>query len=162
MPTLHDFEARSITGETRSLRDFAGKAVLVVNVASKCGLTPHYAGLQKLYETLQGRGLEILGFPCNQFAGQEPGTEAEVQQFCSLNYGVTFPLFAKIDVKGADRHPLYAWLCAAEAQPEGAGDVKWNFGKFVIGRDGAVLARFAPPTAPDDPALLAAIEQALG
>ena len=162
MPTLHDFSARSITGEDSSLRDYAGKVALVVNVASKCGLTPQYAGLEKLYETYHARGLEVLGFPCNQFAGQEPGTDAEVQEFCKVRYGVSFPLFAKIDVNGATRHPLYAWLSAEDAAPEGPGDIKWNFGKFVVGRDGRVKARFAPTTAPDDPALLAAIEQALG
>jgi len=162
MPTLHDFSARSITGEDSSLRDYAGKVALVVNVASKCGLTPQYAGLEKLYETYHARGLEVLGFPCNQFAGQEPGTDAEVQEFCKLRYGVSFPLFAKIDVNGATRHPLYAWLSAEDAAPEGPGDIKWNFGKFVVGRDGRVRARFAPTTAPDDPAFLAAIEQALG
>ena len=162
MPTLHDFSARSITGEDSSLRDYAGKVALVVNVASKCGLTPQYAGLEKLYETYHARGLEVLGFPCNQFAGQEPRTDAEVQEFCKVRYGVSFPLFAKIDVNGATRHPLYAWLSAEDAAPEGPGDIKWNFGKFVVGRDGRVRARFAPTTAPDDPAFLAAIEQALG
>jgi glutathione peroxidase len=161
MPTLHDFEARSIDGETRALRDFAGKAALVVNVASKCGLTPQYDGLEKLYEAKRASGLEVLGFPCNQFAGQEPGTDEEVQEFCTVTYGVSFPLFSKIEVNGAKRHPLYAWLTSADVGPEPAGDIKWNFGKFVIGRDGAVVARFAPPTAPDDPALLAAIEKAL-
>lgn len=162
MPTLHDFSARTISGEEQSLDAYAGKAVLVVNVASKCGLTPQYAGLQKLYETYRDRGLEVIGFPCNQFAGQEPGTDAEVQEFCTTRYGVTFPLYSKIDVNGAGRHPLYAWLTSAETAPEAAGDVKWNFGKFLVGRDGAVLGRFAPPTAPDDPALVAAIEEALG
>jgi len=162
MPTLHDFSARTIAGQDASLRDYAGKVALVVNVASKCGLTPQYAGLEKLYETHRARGLEVLGFPCNQFAGQEPGSDAEVQEFCTLNYGVKFPLFSKIDVNGAKRHPLYAWLTSAEVGPDAAGDIKWNFGKFVVGRDGQVVARFAPPTAPDDPALVAAIEKALG
>jgi glutathione peroxidase len=162
MATLHDFEAKGIDGKPRALRDFSGQVAVIVNVASKCGLTPQYAGLQKLYETYRGRGLEVLGFPCNQFAGQEPGTEAEVQEFCSLNYGVTFPLFAKIEVNGAGRHPLYAWLTAEDAQPEGAGDVKWNFGKFVVGRDGEVVARFDPRTAPDDQGLVGAVERALG
>ncbi len=161
MPTLHDFKARTISGEERSLGDFAGKAALVVNVASKCGLTPQYEGLQKLYEAQRGRGLEVLGFPCNQFAGQEPGTEAQVQEFCTVNYGVTFPLFAKIEVNGPGRDPLYAWLTSVDAAPDGAGEIKWNFGKFLVGRDGRVLARFAPPTRPDDTALVAAIEQAL-
>ena len=162
MPTLHDFSARSITGEDASLRDYAGKVAVVVNVASKCGLTPQYAGLEKLYESYHTRGLEVLGFPCNQFAGQEPGSDAEVQEFCELRYGVSFPLFSKIDVNGATRHPLYAWLSAEDAAPEGPGDIKWNFGKFVVGRDGRVVARFAPTTAPDDPAFVTAIEQALG
>ena len=162
MPTLHDFSARTIAGQDASLRDYAGKVALVVNVASKCGLTPQYAGLEKLYETYRARGLEVLGFPCNQFAGQEPGSDAEVQEFCTLNYGVKFPLFSKIDVNGAKRHPLYAWLASAEVGPDAAGDIKWNFGKFVVGRDGKVVARFAPPTAPNDPALVAAIEKALG
>jgi glutathione peroxidase len=162
MATLHDFEAKGIDGLPRALADFSGQVALIVNVASKCGLTPQYAGLQKLYETYRGRGLEVLGFPCNQFAGQEPGSEAEVQEFCSLHYGVTFPLFAKIEVNGAGRHPLYAWLTAENAQPEGAGDVKWNFGKFLVGRDGRVVARFDPRTAPDAPDLVGAVERALG
>jgi glutathione peroxidase len=162
MSNLHDFQARGIDGRERSLRDFDGQVALIVNIASKCGLTPQYAGLQKLYETYAARGFTVLGFPCNQFAGQEPGSEAEVRAFCSTQYGVTFPLFAKIDVNGAGRHPLYAWLTAVDAAPEGAGDIKWNFGKFLVGRDGAVLARFAPPTTPGDPALVDAVEQALG
>jgi glutathione peroxidase len=162
MPTLHDFSARTIFGEDKSLRDYKGEVVVIVNVASKCGLTPHYKGLEKLFEIYHARDLEVLGFPCNQVAGQEPGTDAEVQEFCTLNYGVSFPLFSKIDVNGASRHPLYAWLSAEDARPEGAGDIKWNFGKFVVGRDGNVVARFAPPTAPDDPAFIAAIEKALG
>jgi len=162
MTSFHDFQAKTIDGKERSLRDYAGKVALVVNVASKCGLTPQYEGLEKLYEAERGRGLEVLGFPCNQFAGQEPGTDAEVQEFCKLTYGVAFPLFSKIDVNGANRHPLYAWLTSVDAKPEGAGDIKWNFGKFVIGKDGAVVARFGPRTAPDDPELVATIEKALG
>ena len=161
MPTLHDFTARDISGADRSLGELAGKVALVVNVASKCGLTPHYAGLQKLYETHRERGLEVLGFPCNQFAGQEPGSEAEIEEFCSLRYGVEFPLFAKIEVNGAGRHPLYAWLAGEATAPEGPGDIAWNFTKFLVGRDGRVLARFAPPTAPDAPELVAALERAL-
>jgi len=162
MPSFHDFRARGIDGQERSLADYKGKVALVVNVASKCGLTPQYEGLEKLYEAQRARGLEVLGFPCNQFMGQEPGTDAEVQEFCTLTYGVQFPLFSKIEVKGPGQHPLYAWLTSVDAKPEGPGDIKWNFGKFVIGKDGAVVARFAPPTAPDDPALVAAIEKALG
>jgi glutathione peroxidase len=162
MATLHDFSARGIDGEERALRDYAGKVALVVNVASKCGLTPHYAGLQKLYDAHRARGLEVLGFPCNQFAGQEPGSDADVKQFCSLSYGVDFPLFSKIEVNGPGRHPLYAWLTGEDAGPEAAGDVKWNFTKFLVGRDGRVRARFAPPTDPQAPALVAAVEEALG
>ena len=162
MPTLHDFEAVTIDGETRSLSDFAGKVCLVVNVASKCGLTPQYKALQKVYETHREKGLEILGFPCNQFAGQEPGTEAEVKEFCSTTYGVEFPLFSKIEVNGDGAHPLYAWLTSVATEPEGPGDVQWNFGKFLIDRDGGVVARFEPQTHPKDEALAAAIDSALG
>jgi glutathione peroxidase len=161
MATLHDFSARTIDGDERALGDLDGKVALVVNVASKCGLTPHYAGLQELYQAYRARGLEVLGFPCNQFAGQEPGSDAEVKEFCALRYGVDFPLFSKIDVNGAGRHPLYAWLTGAEAGPEPAGDVKWNFTKFLVGRDGRVVARFAPKTEPRAPELVAALERAL-
>jgi glutathione peroxidase len=162
MATLQDFSARTIDGEQRALGDFDGQVALIVNVASKCGLTPHYAGLQKLYEAYRSRGLVVLGFPCNQFAGQEPGSDADVKQFCSLRYGVEFPLFSKLEVNGAGRHPLYAWLTGEGAGPEPAGDVKWNFTKFLVGRDGRVLARFAPQTEPEAPELVAALEKALG
>lgn len=162
MPRLHDFSARTIDGEERTLGCFDGKVALIVNVASKCGLTPQYAGLQKLYDGYRARGLEVLGFPCNQFAGQEPGSDADVKQFCSLRYGVGFPLFSKIEVNGPGRHPLYAWLTGEAAGPEAAGDVKWNFTKFLVGRDGRVAARFAPQTEPEAPELVAALEEALG
>ena len=162
MPTLSDFSARTLDGEECPLRVFDGKVALVVNVASRCGLTPHYAGLQRLYEAHRDRGLKVLGFPCNQFAGQEPGSDAEVRAFCTMRYGVTFPLFSKIEVNGPGRHPLYAWLTGEAAGPEPAGDVKWNFTKFLIGRDGCVRARFAPQTEPESPALAAALEEALG
>lgn len=161
MSGLHDFDATTIDGKDRSLSDFTGKVVLVVNVASKCGLTPQYEGLQRLYDRFHDQGLEILGFPCNQFAGQEPGSDAEVLDFCTTNFGVTFPLFSKIDVNGDGRHPLYGWLAEEELAPEGAGDVKWNFGKFLVGRDGRPLARFAPPTEPEAQELMAAIQGAL-
>jgi glutathione peroxidase len=157
---LHDFELKTIDGKQRSLGDFAGKVVLVVNVASRCGLTPQYAGLQRLYDTYRDRGFEVLGVPCNQFKGQEPGTEKEIQTFCSTNYGVTFPLFAKLDVNGSGRHPLFAWLTAQSTNPEGPGDVQWNFGKFLVGKDGAVLARFAPTTEPSDKQLVDRLEAA--
>jgi glutathione peroxidase len=134
----------------------------MVNVASKCGLTPQYTGLQQLYERYRERGLEVLGFPCNQFAGQEPGTDAEVKSFCTTRYGVGFPLFSKLDVNGAGRSPVYAWLTSQATEPDGPGDVKWNFAKFLVDGEGRAVARFAPPTAPDAPELVAAIEKALG
>jgi glutathione peroxidase len=162
MSTLHEFSARTIDGEERSLADFRGRVALVVNVASKCGLTPHYEGLEALYQRYRDRGLEVLGFPCNQFAGQEPGSEAEVKAFCTTRYGVDFPMFAKVEVNGPGRHPLYAWLTAEATAPEGPGDVKWNFTKFVLDRDGRVVARFAPQTEPSAPELVAALEKALG
>ncbi len=162
MTSLHDFTARTIDGADASLSEYAGKAVLVVNVASQCGLTPHYAGLQALHEKYAPRGLVVLGFPCNQFGAQEPGTEGDIKTFCETRYGVTFPMFAKLDVNGERAHPLYAWLRAAASAPIGSGDITWNFEKFVVGRDGAVRARFSPPTKPSAPELEAAIEAALG
>lgn len=157
MTTLHDFDAKTIDGTDKSLADYRGKAVLVVNVASQCGLTPQYGPLQSLYQRERARGLEILGFPCNQFMGQEPGSEGEIKSFCETSYGVTFPLFAKIEVNGAGAHPLYQWL----KSETGGKDVAWNFEKFVVGKDGAIVERFSPKTAPDDPKVLAAIERAL-
>src|SRR5262249_48627215 len=133
--------------------DYRGKVLLVVNVASKCGLTPHYKGLQALYDEQKTKGFAVLGFPCNQFGGQEPGSDADVKTFCSTTYGVSFPMFSKIDVNGGARAPLYAWLTAEAAKPEGAGDIKWNFTKFVVGKDGCVKARFDPRTEPSDAAL---------
>jgi len=133
-----------------------------VNVASKCGLTPQYDGLQRLYGRFRARGFEILAFPCNQFAGQEPGSEAEIREFCTTNYDVTFPLFAKIDVNGDNRSPLYAWLTSEDTKPDGPGDVKWNFGKFLLDRSGQVVARFEPATEPEARDVLDAVESALG
>jgi glutathione peroxidase len=159
--TIHDFEVKTIDGKARKLGDFAGQVLLVVNVASKCGLTPHYAGLQALYERRKDAGFAVLGFPCNQFGGQEPGSDADVKTFCTTKYGVSFPMFSKIDVNGAKRAPLYAWLTAADTSPDGPGDIAWNFAKFVVGKDGRVAARFNPRVAPDDPALGAAIDAAL-
>jgi len=161
MTSFHDFRARDIDGQERSLRDFEGQVCLVVNVASRCGLTPHYQGLQALHQRFGERGFAVLGFPCNQFGAQEPGTEAEIQAFCDRRYGVTFPLFSKIEVNGAGRHPLYTHLTAQATAPDGPGDVKWNFTKFLVGRDGAVIARFAPQTEPTDSGLVQAIEKAL-
>ena len=161
MKTIGDFALETIDGKRLDLSQFAGQVLLVVNVASKCGLTPHYKGLQDLYEQNKSRGFAVLGFPCNQFGGQEPGTNADVQSFCSTTYGVSFPMFAKLEVNGADRAPLYAWLTSAKSEPDGPGDIAWNFTKFVVGRDGAVVARFNPRVEPGDPELRRAIEAAL-
>ena len=146
-------------GKETSLNAYKGKVLLVVNVASKCGLTPQYKGLESLQQKYQARGFSVLGFPCNQFGGQEPGTNEEIKQFCSSKYDVTFPLFDKIEVNGAKRHPLYVAL-AGEQSPF-PGDIKWNFGKFLIGKDGKILKRFEPKTAPDAPEVVQAVEAAL-
>jgi glutathione peroxidase len=161
MANLYDFQMNDIEGNARPLSEYAGKVVLVVNVASKCGLTPQYDGLQRLYDQFKDQGFEILGFPCNQFMGQEPGTDAEVKEFCSVNFNVEFPLFSKIEVNGEARAPLYDWLCASEIGPEESGEVKWNFGKFLIGRDGSIMGRFAPPIEPNSDDLTTAIEALL-
>ena len=161
MAGFHDFRLRAIDGSQRELSDYRGKVCLVVNVASKCGLTPQYDGLQRLYDRFQDRGLEVLGFPCNQFAGQEPGSEAEIQAFCTTSYGTSFPLFAKLEVNGPGRDPLYAWLTGQPTRPDGPGDVKWNFAKFVIDRQGRAVARFEPRVEPEAPELVAAIQAAL-
>jgi glutathione peroxidase len=181
MSTLYEIPIEHIDGAPGALREFAGKAMLVVNVASQCGLTPQYAGLESLYESQRERGLVVLGFPANNFGAQEPGTNAEIATFCSTTYDVQFPMFAKVSVKGPDQHPLYRELIAAQpaaiempgsdfrakladfgvAPQDDPTDVLWNFEKFLIGRDGSVAARFAPDIAPDDPLLLAAIEREL-
>ncbi|MEW6268381.1 MAG: glutathione peroxidase [Thermodesulfobacteriota bacterium] len=161
MPTLHDFTMKTIDGEERPLGGFRGKALMVVNVASRCGLTPQYEDLQRVHEEYAPRGFAVLGFPCNQFAGQEPGTDADVKQFCTVNYGVTFPMFSKVDVNGAARAPLYAWLTEQTVGPDPAGDIKWNFAKFVVDKQGNVVARFDPTTKPSAPEVKQAIERAL-
>jgi glutathione peroxidase len=161
MTTAHDFELDDIAGRKVSLADYRGKAVLIVNVASKCGLTPQYTGLEELYRANKERGLVVLGLPCNQFAGQEPGTEAEIKDFCESRYDVTFPLFSKLEVNGENRHPLYAWLTEQPTQPDGPGDIKWNFAKFLIGKNGDVVARFAPTTAPASESVVEAVDRAL-
>lgn len=153
---LYDFKMKDIDGKDVGLDRFRGKVVLVVNVASKCGLTPHYEGLQKLYEKYEKQGLVILGFPANEFGAQEPGTNAEIKTFCSTRYGVTFPMFSKIVVKGKDRHPLYSWLVESSGNP---AEIEWNFAKFLIGKDGKVAERFNPQTTPE--ALGPAIEKLL-
>ncbi|MET8845483.1 glutathione peroxidase [Amycolatopsis sp. NPDC004625] len=158
---IHEIPVKTLDGQNSSLGSLAGQALLVVNVASKCGLTPQYSGLERLQERFGGQGFSVVGFPCNQFAGQEPGSAEEIQTFCSTTYGVTFPLFEKIDVNGEGRHPLYAELTkTADADGE-TGDVQWNFEKFLIGADGEVLARFRPRTEPEDEKVVKAIEAAL-
>ncbi|MCW1242519.1 glutathione peroxidase [Bacillus pretiosus] len=158
--TVYDFSAKTITGEEKSLQDYEGKALLIVNVASKCGFTSQYKGLQEVYDKYKDQGLEILGFPCNQFGGQEPGTEADITSFCELNYGVNFPMFAKVDVKGDKAHPLYTYMTEQAPGLLGMKAVKWNFTKFLIGKDGKVVGRFAPQTKPVD--LEVEIEKVLG
>ena len=161
MPDLGTPIAR-LDGSDATLADLTGgKPALLVNVASKCGLTPQYTALEALHEQYAGRGFTVVGVPCNQFGGQEPGSEAEIAEFCAATYNVKFPMFSKIEVNGAGRAPLYGWLAAAKSQPDGPGDIVWNFAKFVVGKDGQVKARFNPRIAPDDPALRAAIDSAL-
>ena len=160
-PSIYDIEMQRLDGTPAKLAEYAGKVVLAVNVASKCGFTPQYAGLEGLYEKYSPRGFTILGFPCNQFFGQEPGSAEQIEQFCSLNYGVTFPLFAKLDVKGSKQHPLYSLLTALPDDSGKAGNVGWNFEKFLIGRDGRPLRRFRSRVTPEDPRLVGAIESLL-
>lgn len=178
--SLHDIPLKSLDGRPTCLRDFAGQVLLIVNVASKCGLTPQYAGLESLFKQYRERGLQVLGFPCNDFAAQEPGSAEEIQAFCTTNYGIDFPMFEKLNINSAPRHPLYAQLIAAQPEavapagsdfreklagygcsPKQPSDVLWNFEKFLVDRSGQVVHRFTPDTAADDPALIAAIEAAL-
>lgn len=177
---IYEFSVPKIDGKNASLADYKGKVLLVVNVASKCGLTPQYDALEKIYEQYHAKGFEVLGFPANEFAGQEPGTNSEIQEFCRMNFGVKFPMFQKIVVKGAGQHPLYQYLTNTqpEAQkPQGSDfeqklkdygqvrenkkDILWNFEKFLIGRDGKIIARFSPDMVPDDTIIKKAIEAAL-
>jgi glutathione peroxidase len=143
------------------LAEFRGRVVMIVNVASKCGYTPQYDGLQKIYERYKEQGFTVLGFPANNFGAQEPGTNEEIQEFCRINYGVTFPVFSKISVKGDDKHPLYKYLTERETNPDFAGEIKWNFNKFLVGRDGRILARFDSGDKPEDAKVTQAIEGAL-
>ncbi|MGA7329229.1 MAG: glutathione peroxidase [Rhodomicrobium sp.] len=149
MKSIYDFSAESISGEAVPLSKFRGKVLLVVNTASKCGFTPQYAGLEKLYEKYGARGFEVLAFPCNQFGGQEPGNADEIRNFCSLNYNVTFPMFAKVAVNGSDAHPIFDFLKRERRGLLGSKAIKWNFTKFLIGRNGNVVARYAPLAKPD-------------
>lgn len=181
MSSIYDISATTITGETTTLQEFAGKTLLIVNVASKCGLTPQYEQLEALFEQSADKGLVVLGFPSNEFLGQEPGTEAEIMEFCQTTFGVKFPMFSKISVNAEPRHPLYAHLIAAQAEAQtapdsglkakldgggllegrAAGDIMWNFEKFLVSADGEVVGRFAPDMGVDHPVLAAAIEQQL-
>ena len=149
MSNIYDFEALSIDGQPVSLAQFKGKPLLIVNTASACGFTPQFAGLEKLHQTFAGRGLVVLGFPCNQFGSQDPGSNEEIASFCQLNYGVSFPMMEKIDVNGVQAHPLYQWLTAEAPGLLGSKAVKWNFTKFLVGKDGRVIRRFAPQDAPE-------------
>ncbi|WLQ46821.1 glutathione peroxidase [Streptomyces poriferorum] len=159
--TLHDIPLHTLTGEPTTLGAYSGQAVLLVNVASKCGLTPQYAGLERLQKEYGDRGFTVLGVPCNQFGGQEPGSSEEIQTFCSTTYGVSFPLLAKTDVNGAGRHPLYAELTQLADAAGEAGDIQWNFEKFLISPAGEPVARIRPRTEPEAPEVVAAIEAQL-
>jgi glutathione peroxidase len=158
---IYQFDLPDIDGKPVSLSQFAGNVLLIVNVASKCGFTPQYAGLQKLYESYGDRGLVVLGFPANNFRNQEPGTNADIKAFCRTNYGVTFPMFSKISVEGDDKAPLYAYLTEGVEDESLRGEIGWNFTKFLVGRDGRVLARFEPAVTPEDSELLSAVQRAL-
>ena len=149
MTTLYDFTVRDLAGHDVPLADYRGKVLLIVNTASKCGFTPQYEGLEALYRSLKDRGFAVLGFPCNQFAGQEPGSAEEIGQFCKLTYDVSFPMFAKIDVNGPEASPLYKWLKAEAPGLLGSTSVKWNFTKFLVDREGRVTGRYAPTTGPE-------------
>ena len=161
MPGIYDIPIHTLRGEDSSLAAQKGKALLLVNVASKCGLTPQYAGLQRLQDAYGDRGFSVLGFPCNQFLEQEPGSPDEIAEFCSVNYGVTFPLFEKIEVNGPGRHPLYDLLTAVPDAEGQAGDIQWNFEKFLVSPDGEVVHRFRPGVEPEDPTLVGAITSVL-
>ena len=159
MTTAYEFSATTLAGKPRKLSDYRGKVMLVVNTASRCGFTPQYAGLEALHRRFHERGLVVLGFPCNQFGSQEPGPESEIAEFCEVNYGVSFPMFAKIDVNGPDTHPLFAWMKSSSPGLLGSEGIKWNFTKFLIDREGRVVQRFAPTTDPAD--IAPAIEKLL-
>jgi glutathione peroxidase len=161
MDSIYDFELKDIDGNDVSLDQYRGKVLLLVNVASQCGLTPQYTELLRLYEKYEERDFAVLGLPANNFGAQEPGSNEEIKSFCSLNYQVTFPLFSKISVKGDDIHPLYKFLTDRETNPEFGGDIKWNFNKFLVGKDGRILARFEPQVEPQSEQVNEAIDKAL-
>lgn len=159
--SVYDFSMKTIDGKTVPLSAYKGKVLLIVNVASRCGFTPQYKDLEALYRKYETRGFTILGFPANNFGGQEPGTDSEIKEFCTANYGVTFPLFSKISVRGEDQDPLYRYLTSDEANPATGGDVKWNFQKYLVGRDGKVRAKFLSRVTPLSEELTSAVETAL-
>ena len=159
MKTIYDFEAVQMNGQSLALDHMRGQVMLIVNTASACGFTPQFGGLEKLHQAYQAQGLRVLGFPCNQFGGQDPGSNADIASFCQLNFGVSFPMMEKIEVNGASAHPLYQWLCAEAPGLLGSKGIKWNFTKFLVGRDGRVLKRYAPMDKPEK--LKADIEAAL-
>ncbi|MGZ6009419.1 MAG: glutathione peroxidase [Rhizomicrobium sp.] len=159
MASIYDFTAKTLQGKSVSLSDYRGQALLIVNTASKCGFTPQYAGLEKLYEKLHGNGLTVLGFPCNQFSKQEPGSTEEIGAFCQMNYGVSFPMFDKIEVNGPNAHPLFDYLKSEQPGILGTKNIKWNFTKFLVDKSGKVVDRFAPMTKPED--IEGAIEKVL-
>lgn len=159
--SIYDFKVKTIKGEEVSLADYKGKTVLIVNVASKCGYTRQYAEMQAAYEKYKDRGFVILGFPCNQFGGQEPGTEQEIMEFCQANYGVQFPMFSKLDVKGAGADPLFKYLSALETEPKGAGDISWNFEKFLIDGEGKVIGRYKSAVSPTGKEMVELLEKLL-
>lgn len=161
MKSIYDIPLKDIKGKPATLGDYKGKVLLIVNVASKCGYTPQYEGLEKIYEKYQSQGFAVLGFPANNFGGQEPGTETEIQTFCQTTYGVKFPMFSKLSAKGADIHPLYKYLTEKETNPQFAGDIKWNFSKFLIDKNGNPIARFESGDKPESEKVTQAIEQAL-
>ena len=157
--TINDFSAKTITGKDVPLSNYKGQVILIVNTASKCGFTPQFGGLEQLHKTYAGKGLAVLGFPCNQFGAQDPGADSEIAEFCQVNYGVSFPMMGKVEVNGPAAHPLYAWLSAEAPGLLGSKSIKWNFTKFLVGKDGSVIKRYAPT---DKPAELAKdIEAAL-
>ena len=159
MNTVYDFEARQINGQSVPLSEFTGKVMLIVNTASQCGFTPQFGGLEELHKTYAGKGLAVLGFPCNQFGSQDPGSDGEIAEFCQVNYGVSFPMMSKIDVNGPAAHPLYKWLTAEAPGLLGSKSIKWNFTKFLVGKNGQVIKRYAPTDKPAD--LVKDIEAAL-
>ena len=159
MSTVYDFEARQINGQNVPLSEFTGKVMLIVNTASQCGFTPQFGGLEELHKNYAGKGLAVLGFPCNQFGSQDPGSDSEISEFCQVNYGVSFPMMSKIDVNGPAAHPLYKWLSSEAPGLLGSKAIKWNFTKFLVGKDGQVIKRYAPTDKPAD--LVKDVEAAL-